>query len=364
MSSSACAAEEAARRFAAALDAVGGWEERPRLAVALSGGPDSLALALLARDLAAARGGDAVALILDHGVRPASRIEARLAGAWAAAAGLATRRLALAPGQRRSAASLRTARFEALARAARDSGALHLLLGHHRADQAETVLIRAIGQSGPGGLAAMATVRATATLRLIRPLLGLTPAAIKAVLRARGQPWIADPANDGAGLRARLRHAMADGAGEGVQVRALAEAAAAHDAAASRKREAVTALLAAAASLPAGGGVALDRARLGAAPVPVRQAALAAVLVAVSGRAHPPEAGALARLAVAVVAGHRTLTLGGCRLVPRGGAWSVTAEPCRRGDRPVAAVAEPPLVVYAGVSRGGPEAAMPPLPVP
>lgn len=364
MNSSACAAEDAGHRFAAALDAAGGWEEGPRLAVALSGGPDSLALALLARDWAAARGGDVVALILDHGLRPAARIEAALAEAWASAAGLATQRLALPPGQRRTAAALREARHAALARAAGGAGALHLLLGHHLADQAETVLIRALGRSGDAGLAAMAPVRVTAAVRLIRPLLGVPSAAIRAVLLARGQPWIADPSNDGPGLRATLRRAMADRAGEGAQLRALADAAAAHAAAAAPGREAAIAMLAAAAFLPAGGGIALNRDRLAAAPAAVRQAALGIVLRAVSGRVLPPNARALARLAAAIVSGRRAMTLRGCVVVPRGAAWVVTAEPPRRTPGPVAAVAEMPPVVYAALPEGGLEAAMPPLPVP
>ncbi|WP_291299050.1 tRNA lysidine(34) synthetase TilS [Elioraea sp.] len=391
MTSSACAAEEATLRFAAALGAAGGWEERPRLAVALSGGPDSLALALLAQGWAAARGGDAIALILDHGVRPAARIEAGLAEAWAVAAGLAARRLALPPGQRRSSAALREARHAMLARAATEAGALHLLLGHHLSDQAETVLIRALGRSGAGGLAAMAPVRVTKAVRLIRPLLGVTPAAIRAVLRERGQPWIADPSNDrGGGLRATLRHAMADGAGEGVQVRALADAAASHAADAARRSEAVTALLAVAATLPCAGGVALDRARLAAAPLADRTAALGAVLKAVSGRALPPDARALARLAAAVAARAGAMTLGGCLIAPRGDTWQVTAEtrpstpspvtplpvaprravipgPVTPGPvtpGPVATVAEPAAVVYAGRLRRTLEVVPLPLSVP
>jgi tRNA(Ile)-lysidine synthase len=361
VSSSACAAEEAHRRFAAALDAAGGWEERPRLAVALSGGPDSLALALLARRWAAARGGDAVALILDHGQRPAARAEARLAEAWAMAAGLATQRLALPRAGVLSAAALREARLAALARAAGERGALHLLLGHHLADQAETVLIRALGHSGSAGLAAMAPVRITPAVRLVRPLLGMTPAAARAVLREAAQPWIADPSNDGGGLRARLRVAMADAAGEGVQVRALSAAAAAHGSAATRHREAATALLANAASLRPGGGVTLDRARLAAAPTAVLEAALGTVLAGVSGRARPPRGEALARLSAALVQGRRAVTLGGCRLTPRAQAWIVTVEPPRRRTRPVAAVAEPLPVVYAPCREGGSAVATPSL---
>src|SRR5579884_2847111 len=73
---------------AAALTPVAAFEERPLLAVATSGGPDSLALALFAEGWARRRGGRVVALIVDHGLRPESAAEARQVGAWLAARGI------------------------------------------------------------------------------------------------------------------------------------------------------------------------------------------------------------------------------------------------------------------------------------
>lgn len=342
MNSNVCAADAQAR-FAAAMAAAGGWEEEPLVAVALSGGPDSLCLALLAAEWAKGRGGGAIALVLDHGTRPAGRREASLAAAWAAEAGLAVRRLALSlqPGIAPSAAALRRARHAALAEAAVEAGALHLLLGHHAADQAETLILRSVRGSGETGLAGMAPVRFAGRVRLLRPLLAWTPGEIREELRRRGQPWCLDPSNDSLGTRVAVRRAMADAAGEGVAVRALAAAAGIHRHAAHARARAAAALLARAASLPPEGGVLLDRAALAAADPAVCADAVAAVLARVGNRVYglsPARRAALPRL----LAAGRPFTLGGCALRPGRGVWRVV-----RDVRADAAVAERRPVGYA-----------------
>jgi tRNA(Ile)-lysidine synthase len=350
VSGSACAAEALSARFAAAMDAAGGWEDAPLLALGLSGGADSLCLAVLASDWARARGGSALALVVDHGLRPASRTEARLAEAWALRAGLGavTLRLPLGPA---SAAALRRRRFAALAEAAAERGALHLLLGHHALDQAETVLLRAMRGSGPRGLAAMAPVATGGMVRLLRPLLGTGPGEIRAHLASRAQPWIVDPANDTRGARAVLRAAMADRQGEGSAARALAAVATHHRLARERQEAAVAALLGRAASLGPAGEVVLARGVMVAAEPPLAAAALASLLAGLSGRAYPPAQAQLAE-AVGKLAGEVAFSLGGCVFRPVGGAWRVTRERRRR-----AAVAETERLGYGGLSRGGQAAA-------
>ena len=94
---------------------------------------------------------------------------------------------------------------------------LHLLVAHHRDDQAETVALRAARGSGSYGLAGMAAVRELPGLRLLRPLLGVPKAALVAVLEATGQPWLDDPSNRAERFaRARLRQAGLDVARYGV----------------------------------------------------------------------------------------------------------------------------------------------------
>ena len=115
-----------------------------------------------------------------------------------------------------------------LRRHAPTTGILHLLLGHHAADQAETLLIRALGGSGPAGMAGMAPLVETTRLRLLRPLLAVPPGRLRATLSAAGVAWVEDPSNaDRAALRPRLRLLRRDRDGDGSATAALVAAAAA-----------------------------------------------------------------------------------------------------------------------------------------
>ncbi len=185
----------------------------PGLVLAVSGGPDSLALLLLAARWRALRGGNAPALLVasvDHGLRAAAAEEARVVAALAEGLGIAARVLVWEgeKPQRGVQEAARAARYRLLAEAAQDMGASHVVTAHHRADQAETVLMRLAGGSGVGGLAAMrpvAPLPRTAVL-LARPMLGLTKERLVAVTLEAGAVAVDDPANgDTRFLRARLR---------------------------------------------------------------------------------------------------------------------------------------------------------------
>ena len=299
-----------AAEFAARLDPLGPFEPAPALAVAVSGGADSLALALLARDWVAARGGRLVGLIVDHGLRPEAAAEAattaaRLAGLGVPARLLRVDGLARGPGL---AARARAARYAALEAGCLGAGSVHLLLGHHAADQAETVLLRALSGSGAAGAAGMAALVETPRLRLLRPLLDVPPGRLRAVLRAAGLGWVEDPSNhDPAATRARLRALRADREGAGPATLALAEAAAAAGRIRAATEAALAALLATCASLHPEGYALLD-------PAPLPPAALGALISAVAGRAYPPARPGLAALACRP----RPATLGGVRLLAAG----------------------------------------------
>lgn len=194
--------------FASLMAALGPFEPRPRLAVGLSGGSDSLALCLLADRWARARGGTVAALTVDHRLRRESTQEAATVGQWLQAHGIehtVLPWLGEKPGTGIQAAA-RAARYRLLVEACRERGILHLLLAHHREDQAETVLQRLASGSGIDGLAAMAPVQAKGGVRLLRPLLTVPKARLRATLQQQGQMWIEDPANrDPVFARARLR---------------------------------------------------------------------------------------------------------------------------------------------------------------
>jgi tRNA(Ile)-lysidine synthase len=296
--------------FAALMAPLGSFGPGPRLAVAVSGGADSLTLALLADAWARARGGSVLALVVDHRLRPESSREAaeaveRLAARGIAARILAVAGLALGPGLAERA---RGARYAALIETCRAEGILHLLLGHHAADQAETVIMRALAGSGNAGLAAIAPVVETTFVRLVRPLLSVPPIRLRETLESLGIGWAEDPSNvDMRALRPRLRTLRADREGIGAATAALVAAAIAAGRERSRQEAAARSALASAVVLR-GEGVAL----LFATPLPAE--ALSRLIQAVSGAEFPPNPATVAALAAAP----RPATVAGVRLLPGG----------------------------------------------
>ncbi|WP_158745858.1 tRNA lysidine(34) synthetase TilS [Acidisphaera sp. L21] len=182
---------------------MGPWDGARRVAVAVSGGADSLALALLARGW-----GDPIAFVVDHGLRGESASEAAWVREVLGARGIPTtilRLTDLAPGPG-IAARARAARYAALSAACRHAGLVDLLVGHHAGDQAETVLMRRRRSSGPDGLAGMAACVETDDIRLLRPLLAIDPAPLRNFVTAAGLVPVDDPTNtDQRQTRARLR---------------------------------------------------------------------------------------------------------------------------------------------------------------
>jgi tRNA(Ile)-lysidine synthase len=294
--------------FAAAMARLGPFEPAPLLAVAVSGGADSLALAVLADAWARARDGAVIALVVDHGLRAAAADEARATERLLTERGITVRALrltGLGPGPA-LAERARIARYATLTAACEAVGALHLLVGHHRADQAETVALRVLRGSFPAGLAGMAGLVELPTTRLLRPLLGVPPGALRALLRAKGIDWIEDPSNrDTHATRVRLRLLAGDRDGDGAAriTHAAALAGAARQAA---ETQAADALGRTASIRPEGFAVVANRA--------MPPAALGALIQAIGGAPYPPAPDAVAALA----ARPAPATLGGVRLLPAG----------------------------------------------
>lgn len=182
-----------------ALDCPPAWR---RLLVAVSGGPDSLALLHLlhvTRDLHRL---DLVVAHADHGIHPASGAVAAhvVAAADALALPAIVGRLGLGRGTTETEA--RAARHRWLEQIRRLEHADAVVLGHHQDDQVETILMRALAGSGPAGLAGMAPRHG----RRLRPLLGFRKAELVGWLEGRGLRGWDDPANADAGhLRSWLR---------------------------------------------------------------------------------------------------------------------------------------------------------------
>ena len=308
------------------MEPLGPFEPSPRIAIAVSGGPDSLALCLLADRWTRARRGAAFGLTVDHRLRPESGAEAAQVRRWLAARGIAHRTLRW-PGARpvtRLQEQARAARLALLAGWCRRAGILHLLLGHQREDQAETVLQRFVRGSGIDGLAAMAPCRlamepAGGGVRLLRPLLSVSRDALVVTLARWDQPWIDDPTNrDARHDRPRLAAALARLGSEGLSASRLASAAARAAGDRSALDELCTDLMASCALPSPAGFVLLDLSVLRRAPPALAVRALGCVVSAVSGSDYPPRRERLDRLARRLLGdGTKATTLGGCRIVPR-----------------------------------------------
>lgn len=182
------------KRFAADLDTL--VVPSAKIGVAVSGGPDSLALLLLA---AAARGGKIAAATVDHALRPESRAEADMVAA-------VCQRLAVphtiltVDWPRRPASNLqaraREARYQLLSDWSLQHDLHAVATAHHLDDQAETLLMRLARGAGVGGLGATRASRPLVDgVRLVRPLLGWRKAELVALVAGAGLTPVDDPSN-------------------------------------------------------------------------------------------------------------------------------------------------------------------------
>ncbi|HEY1720696.1 MAG TPA: tRNA lysidine(34) synthetase TilS [Magnetospirillaceae bacterium] len=315
---------------------LGPFEQKPKLALAVSGGADSLALTILAARWAVARQGIVLALTVDHGLRPEAAAEARQVGRWLAARRVKHKVLTWdgpKPATGLQAAA-RNARYRLLLDHCEGAGILHLLLAHHQGDQAETVLLRLAGRSGMDGLAAIARVTTTASVRLLRPLLNLPKAALEETLREQGQSWVEDPSNrNQAFARVRMREAMPSLAEAGVTADALAGLAGeARDLRMAFDDGAAT-LLAEAATVSAVGFVKLTTATLLCTQEVIGRRALDHVLRMVGGSIYPPRGDRLDRLWAEIRAGlKQRRSLGGCLVAPGRDALLIQREPAAMAE--------------------------------
>ncbi|RIJ18023.1 tRNA lysidine(34) synthetase TilS [Henriciella mobilis] len=181
------------------------------VAIAVSGGSDSLALMLLAQAWSRRSGRDLIVLTVDHGLRPEAREEAEWVTAKAASLGLSARGLTWTP-DKRSQDAARQARHSLLAAAAREAGAGLLLLGHTRTDVEETLLMRLArpttlaGAVGPQPVSVSPVWPEGRDILLGRPLIAVRRGHLMAMLAERGESWVQDPSNESdAYERVRMR---------------------------------------------------------------------------------------------------------------------------------------------------------------
>ena len=199
-------------RFASELDRL--VTPGMKVGVAVSGGPDSIALLLLA---AAARPGRVEAATVDHALRSESRAEAECVGGLCASLGVPHSILTVSWDRIPTSAIQERARAERyllLGEWARERSLDAILTAHHVDDQAETFLMRRARGAGATGLSAMRSVtRLEGDLRLVRPLLGWRRSELEAIVAAAGAAPVHDPSNEDEQFeRVRIRKALAEAA--------------------------------------------------------------------------------------------------------------------------------------------------------
>ncbi len=252
------------------------------LLIAVSGGPDSTALLLMAAEWATRRRTRIEAATVDHGLRPESADEAKAVAALAARLGVSHRILqwkGVKPTSRLQERA-REARYRLLVDHAKAIGADALLTAHHADDQAETVLFRLLRGSGVAGLRGMELTTTRDGMTIARPLIGLKKRDLVAFANARGAPFVDDPSNaDPRFARTRLRALLARLGEEGLDAEAL-------DRLARRAGETEQALAHLTAEVEArlGAEGLIDARALYAAPIAIVQRILSLRIAAAGGR--------------------------------------------------------------------------------
>ena len=205
------AAVEPLERFSRELDAL--VPPASTIGVAVSGGPDSLALLLLAAE---ARPLQVEAATVDHGLRSESRAEAEMVAQLCERLGVPHRILVATWNEKPETAiqeRARAIRYRLLGDWALERGLTAVLSAHHLDDQAETLLMRLARGAGVKGLAGMRRVarRRRAGFAIVRPLLGWRHSELEAVCAAAGVQPVRDPSNEDEQFeRVRIRKALAD----------------------------------------------------------------------------------------------------------------------------------------------------------
>ncbi len=175
------------------------WRPGDRVAIAVSGGLDSVCLLDLLHRIAGWHGGSLSVITVDHGTRPGSAGDADFVEDLAASLGVPCARADLSLGPGASEATLRDGRYAVFEAIDVD----RVALAHHREDLAETVLLHLIRGTGVAGLSGMRWRRG----RYVRPLLEVSRAQLRDWAEHRGLAHREDPSNaDPRFLRNRLRH--------------------------------------------------------------------------------------------------------------------------------------------------------------
>lgn len=308
-----------------------------KLALAVSGGPDSLALMLLAAEWARGEGRPSIVVYsVDHGLRPEAADEVAMVLREAARLRLAARGLKWRGDKPETGiqAAARKARYQLMAEAMSEDGAEFALTGHQLSDQAETVLMRLAHGSGVEGLGGIDAFARIEGCEIFRPLLSVAADELLALVRAAGLTPAFDPSNrDRHYERVRWRQMMPALADLGLDAARLG-----HFAKRMADADVLIALetdKAFAALVYHRDGLAeLPRAGLAALPRAVGVRLVGKILRLVGGERKPHGLGSVEALfdRLAMRTEFRTMTLHGCVVACDGVMVSVAPEGARRGQ--------------------------------
>jgi tRNA(Ile)-lysidine synthase len=315
----------------------------PRFVLGLSGGGDSMALALGCAHWMALGNGFVHAVCVDHGLRDEAEDEAHQTVAWAQALGLTAQVLSLRleRGQTRVQERARQARHGALLHAAKAQNARVILLAHNQDDQHETVALRLTSKTGLDGLAGMSALSPSPFYAndwpclIGRPLLTLSRKTLRDVLISAGQEWHEDPSNsnnDFARIRARSRLSTLSKAGtDNVALSRIARLATMLR---QKNDEAARSFLASINVAIDGTTISLSALSLDIVSSPTFERALSWLTFAVGGGARLPEANKISRLTNRLKQPEfRGATLAGARFALRGESLIISHAPLRKAQK-------------------------------
>ncbi|TNE28954.1 MAG: tRNA lysidine(34) synthetase TilS [Alphaproteobacteria bacterium] len=320
-----------ATEFSAAVDKLFPENTLPeKIAVGVSGGADSTALALLLADYAKETGRQLTALTVNHNLRSASAEEADQAVQALKKHGISCHILDWQPTAQKTAVQKRArdARYRLMTKYCRDHGISVLFLAHHADDQAETFWMRLNAGSGIDGLACMEKLRREpeSSVLIARPLLDFDKDDLETVCTNHKTGWIEDPSNTAPQyLRSHIRKALAQMPSEKVKI--LQTVALFGRLREKLRRETAAATLDCAIFYPEG-YAALHREAWQAYPAEIRRRILQNIVQDLAGKPYPPRTRTLdnAMERLVNIPDHGVFTFGSCIFERRGNTVFISRE--------------------------------------
>jgi tRNA(Ile)-lysidine synthase len=305
------------RQFFHSMDQFFPFEAQPTIAVATSGGPDSLALCLLLNQWIIQKNGKLVALTVDHHLRSDSTAEAKQVNQWLTSCGIEHHTLSwndekpTADVQNKA----RMARHQHLEKWCETHHILHLFFAHHQEDQEETILQRLLHASGPIGLQGMQACTYRSFGRLLRPLLSFSKQQLITFLNEQQQSYICDPSNLNTSFeRVKLRTLLPQLTNLTTTPLPLSQVGLKCHDFAEIAHEAVTKFFLRSITLNPLGFLILQKDSFLSLSIPLQTLTLSHCLQAIGGNIYPFSSKQLSSL-IEKIRNHKNTTLGGCFII-------------------------------------------------